>query len=97
MSLLPATSLRMQGSATSYSLWRKAREPGACGRRAESWKLPPVCVPPQPWERQWGWIWDPAAFARLALGPMAAPCPPRRPAVRSSPGECRQSAADEQE
>lgn len=59
MSLLPATSLRMQGSATSYSLWRKAREPGACGRRVESWKLPPVCVPPQPWERQWGWIWTP--------------------------------------
>lgn len=76
MSPLPATSLWMQGRATSSSAWRRPREPGACGRLGRAGNCPRVSL--QSREGWWGWIWT-----QLSL----LPCPPLCPAVRSSQGE----------
>lgn len=52
MSPLPATSLWMQGRATSPSEWMRPREPGACGRVGRAGNYPSVS--PQSQEGWWG-------------------------------------------
>lgn len=67
VSPLPATSLWIQGRATSSSAWRRPREPGACGRSERVGNRPRASLQSQ--EKWWGWIWTQLSHVPCALSP----------------------------